>query len=68
MRVRRASQFHFLTQGYAVMNDATMPIVGEPETRRIGVGGPSFGTIMTVNLFAHRDLFAAGMAANRRYS
>lgn len=56
MRVRRASQFHFPTRGYAVMNDATMPIVGEPETRRIGVGGQSFGTIMTVNLYA------AGMA------
>jgi len=29
---RGASQLFFLTQGYAVMDDATMPIVGDPET------------------------------------
>ena len=32
VRMRGASQLLFLTQGYAVMNDATMPIVGDPET------------------------------------
>ncbi|MFH0992163.1 MAG: prolyl oligopeptidase family serine peptidase [bacterium] len=29
---RGASQLLFLTQGYAVLNDATMPVVGDPET------------------------------------
>jgi dipeptidyl aminopeptidase/acylaminoacyl peptidase len=31
-RIRGASQLFFLTQGYAVMDDATMPIVGDPAT------------------------------------
>jgi dipeptidyl aminopeptidase/acylaminoacyl peptidase len=29
---RGASQLFFVTQGYAVLNDATMPVVGDPET------------------------------------
>lgn len=32
VRVRGASHLFLLTQGYAVMDNATMPIVGEPET------------------------------------
>ncbi len=31
-QIRGLSQLVFLTQGYAVMDDATMPIVGDPET------------------------------------
>ncbi|MBM3987849.1 MAG: S9 family peptidase [Planctomycetes bacterium] len=30
--IRGSSHLFFLTQGYAVMDDATMPIVGDPET------------------------------------
>jgi dipeptidyl aminopeptidase/acylaminoacyl peptidase len=29
---RGASQLFFVTQGYAVLNDATMPVIGDPET------------------------------------
>lgn len=29
---RGASQLFYVTQGYAVLNDATMPVVGDPET------------------------------------
>ncbi len=32
VRLRGPSQLLFLTQGYAVMDDATMPVVGDPET------------------------------------
>ena len=32
MRIAGSSHLFFLTQGYAVMDDATMPIVGDPET------------------------------------
>ena len=32
VRVRGPSHLLFLTQGYAILNDATMPIVGEPDT------------------------------------
>ena len=31
-RIRGASHLFFLTQGYAIMDRATMPIVGDPET------------------------------------
>ena len=31
-RVTGASPLAFLTQGYAVLMDATMPVVGDPET------------------------------------
>jgi dipeptidyl aminopeptidase/acylaminoacyl peptidase len=31
-RLAGTSQLWFVTQGYAVLNDATMPIVGDPET------------------------------------
>lgn len=31
--IRGASQLSFLTQGYAVLNNAAMPVVGDPETK-----------------------------------
>ncbi|MHC4208195.1 MAG: alpha/beta hydrolase family protein [Planctomycetota bacterium] len=31
-RIRGASHLHLLTQGYAIMDGATMPIIGHPET------------------------------------
>ena len=85
-----------MTQGYALLNDATMPVVGDPETmndtyieqisaaaeaaiakldsmgvidpRRVGVAGHSYGAFMTVNLLAHTDLFAAGLARSGAYN
>ena len=95
-RVTGASPLAFLTQGYAVLLDATMPVVGDPETmndtyveqvtqaaeaaidaldakgvvdrRRVVVGGHSYGAFMTVNLLAHTDLFAAGIARSGAYN
>lgn len=91
-----ASPLFFVTQGYALLNDATMPVVGDPETmndtyieqisaaaeaaiakldsmgvidpRRVGVAGHSYGAFMTVNLLAHTDLFAAGLARSGAYN
>ena len=31
-RIRGSSHLHLLTQGYAIMDGATMPIIGDPET------------------------------------
>jgi dipeptidyl aminopeptidase/acylaminoacyl peptidase len=86
----------FATRGYVVLMDATMPVVGDPETvndtyveqisadaraavefldrrgvadpRRIVVAGHSYGAFMTVNLLAHTDLFAAGLARSGAYN
>ncbi|PKL77254.1 MAG: S9 family peptidase [Candidatus Melainabacteria bacterium HGW-Melainabacteria-1] len=87
----------FLTQGYAVLDDPAMPIVGEGLTepndsylkqlvasaeaavdkvvemgvadrKRIAIGGHSYGAFMTVNLLAHSDLFAAGIARSGAYN
>jgi dipeptidyl aminopeptidase/acylaminoacyl peptidase len=93
---RGTSQLFFVTQGYAVLDNAEMPVVGSPETvndtfvpqivsnaeaairkldemgvgdpKRVGVGGHSYGAFMTVNLLAHCDLFAAGIARSGAYN
>ena len=93
---RGPSQLFFLTQGYAVLDNAQMPVVGDPKTmndtfipqivanakaaidildqmgiadsKRIGVGGHSYGAFMTANLLAHSDLFAAGIARSGAYN
>jgi dipeptidyl aminopeptidase/acylaminoacyl peptidase len=93
---RGTSQLLFVTQGYAVLDNAEMPVVGTPETvndtfvqqivsnaeaairkldemgvgdpKRVGVGGHSYGAFMTVNLLAHCDLFAAGIARSGAYN
>jgi dipeptidyl aminopeptidase/acylaminoacyl peptidase len=93
---RGTSELFFITQGYAVLDNATMPVVGDPKTvndtfvqqivanakaaiqkldemgvgdpKRVGVGGHSYGAFMTVNLLAHCDLFAAGVARSGAYN
>ena len=93
---RGISELFFVTQGYAVLDNATMPVVGDPKTvndtfvqqivsnakaairkldemgvgdpKRVGVGGHSYGAFMTVNLLAHCDLFAAGIARSGAYN
>ncbi|HEV2376281.1 MAG TPA: prolyl oligopeptidase family serine peptidase [Streptosporangiaceae bacterium] len=86
----------FVLGGYAVLADATMPVVGDPETMndtyveqvtaaarahikaldeagvidptRVAVGGHSYGGFMTVNLLAHTEDFAAGIARSGAYN
>jgi len=93
---RGTSQLFFVTQGYAVLDNAQMPVVGDPKTvndtfvdqivanakaaidtleamgagdsRRVGIGGHSYGAFMTANLLAHCDLFAAGIARSGVYN
>jgi dipeptidyl aminopeptidase/acylaminoacyl peptidase len=93
---RGATPLFFVTQGYAVLMDATMPVIGDPETvnntfveqivssakaaidhldsmgvidrHRVCVSGHSYGAFMTVNLLAHSDLFAAGIARSGAYN
>jgi dipeptidyl aminopeptidase/acylaminoacyl peptidase len=93
---RGPSPLFFVTQGYAVLTDATMPVVGDAETMnntfveqivaaakaaidkldsmgvadraRVVVSGHSYGAFMTVNLLAHSDLFAAGIARSGAYN
>ena len=90
------SPLNLLMDGYAVLSDATMPIVGDPktvndsfveqitmnaraiidkadelgsiDTKRLAVGGHSYGAFMTVNLLAHTDLFKAGIARSGAYN
>src|SRR5207248_10380093 len=90
------SHLFFLLEGYAVLDNATMPVVGDPETMnntyieqivmsakaaidkatemgvtdadRVGVGGHSYGALMTANLLAHSDLFRAGIARSGAYT
>ncbi len=85
------------TRGYAVLNDAAFPIVGEDgkepndsfveqlvanaeaaikavddlgyiDTKRVGVGGHSYGAFMTANLLTYSDLFAVGIARSGAYN
>ena len=93
---RNDSPLFMVTQGYAVLMDATIPIVGDPETMnntfleqatasgraaidfldslgiidrtRVGVGGHSYGAFMTVNLLAHSDDYAYGIARSGAYN
>ncbi|MEE8142908.1 MAG: prolyl oligopeptidase family serine peptidase, partial [Planctomycetota bacterium] len=90
------SHLFLLTEGYAIMDRAAMPVVGDPETvndtfieqivasakaaidkaqemgvadsKRVGVGGHSYGAFMTANLLAHSDLFRAGIARSGAYN
>ncbi|WP_083749108.1 S9 family peptidase [Pelomonas sp. KK5] len=90
------SPLNLLMDGFIVLNDATMPIVGDPrnvndtfvdqivanaraiidkadelgmvDTRRLAVGGHSYGAFMTANLLAHTDLFRAGIARSGAYN
>lgn len=87
----------WLTMGYAVLDDPSMPIVGENGANpndtyieqlvmnaeaavdavvetgignrdRFVIGGHSYGAFMTVNLLAHSDIFAAGLARSGAYN
>ncbi|CAN5322685.1 S9 family peptidase [soil metagenome] len=90
------SPLNLVMDGFIVLSDATMPIVGDPktvndsfveqitmnaraiidkadelgviDTRRMAVGGHSYGAFMTVNLLAHTDLFKAGIARSGAYN
>lgn len=90
------SPLNLLMDGFIVLSDATMPIVGDPrtvndsfieqiaanaraivekaddlgmiDTRRLAVGGHSYGAFMTANLLAHTDLFKAGIARSGAYN
>lgn len=85
-----------VTQGYVVLDNASMPLVGDKDTvndtfvqqlssnakavvaamdqtgivdsRRIAVGGHSYGAFMTANLLAHTQLFCAGVARSGAYN
>src|SRR5436189_2408917 len=87
--IRWPSHLFFLTQGYAVLDDRKMPIIGgdranDPyvgqlvmsaraavkavvdagvgDVDRIGIGGHSYGALLTAQLLAPPDLFPAGLA------
>lgn len=91
------SPIYWVTRGYAVLDNADMPVIGESNKRpndtfveqirynaeaainhlikigiadadRIAVGGHSYGAFMAVNLLAHTDLFAAGIARSGAYN
>jgi dipeptidyl aminopeptidase/acylaminoacyl peptidase len=94
--VTGSSHLLLLTQGYAIFDGPTMPIVGPGETandkyvaqlvmsaeaaidkavelgiadrNRVAAGGHSYGAFMTMNLLAHSDLFAAGIARSGAYN
>lgn len=42
--------------------------LGMIDTRRLAVGGHSYGAFMTANLLAHTDLFKAGIARSGAYN
>lgn len=96
-RLSAGSAVLFVTQGYAILDNAAFPIVGEGDAepndtfieqlvanakaaidkgaemgvvdpKRVAVGGHSYGAFMTVNLLAHCDLFAAGIARSGAYN
>lgn len=96
-RPQRTSVLFLLTQGYAVLDNPRLPIIGEGEVepndtyveqlvagaeaavdyivrrgiadaQRIGIGGHSYGGFTTVNLLAHTNLFALGIARSGAYN
>lgn len=91
------SPVFWVLRGYAVLQGAQFPIVGEgsaepndtyveqlvanakaaidavagmgiADPQRVAVMGHSYGAFMTVNLLAHSDLFAAGIARSGAYN
>lgn len=96
-RVGATSPVLLATQGYAVLSNASFPIVGEGDKEpndtfvaqlvanaeaainklvdmgvtdpdRVAVSGHSYGAFMTMNLLAHSDLFAAGIARSGAFN
>jgi len=91
------SFIYWVTKGYAVLDDASFPIIGEGDkepndtfieqlvadaeaainavdklgyidTKKVAVGGHSYGAFMTANLLSHSDLFACGIARSGAYN
>ncbi len=90
------SPLNLLMDGYVVLMDATMPVVGDARTmndnfieqmtmnaraildkaeelgavdsRRVAIGGHSYGAFMTANLLAHTKLFRCGIARSGAYN
>ena len=90
------SPLYLCLEGYVVLDDAKIAVVGDPETvnetfieqvtssaeaavdyldslgivdpNRVAVMGHSYGAFMVVNLLAHSDRFAAGIAKNGAYN
>lgn len=91
-----SSPLYFCLDGFAVLQDASFPIIGDPETvnntwkeqavenakaaidylanegivdpEKVIIQGHSYGAFMVVNLLAHCDLFAGGIARNGAYN
>ena len=88
---------YWAARGYAVLDDAAFPIVGEGNaepndtfieqltanakaaidavdalgyinTKKVAVGGHSYGAFMTANLLTHSNLFACGIARSGAYN
>ncbi|WP_298394924.1 prolyl oligopeptidase family serine peptidase [Flavobacterium sp.] len=88
---------YWVTKGYAVLDDASFPIIGEGttepndtfitqlvddaeaainavdklgyiNTKKVAVGGHSYGAFMTANLLSHSNLFACGIARSGAYN
>jgi dipeptidyl aminopeptidase/acylaminoacyl peptidase len=88
---------YWTTKGYAVLDDASFPIIGEGttepndnfitqlvdnaeaainavaslgyiNTKKVAIGGHSYGAFMTANLLTHTKLFACGIARSGAYN
>lgn len=88
---------YWATRGYAILDDASFPIIGEGTTepndnfmtqlvdnaeaaikavddlgyinsKKVAVGGHSYGAFMTANLLTHSKLFACGIARSGAYN
>lgn len=61
---------HYVEQLVASAEAAVEKVValGLADSKRIGVGGHSYGAFMTANLLAHSDLFRAGIARSGAYN
>ncbi len=96
-RPGRTSVLFLLTQGYAVLDGPTMPIIGEgdrepndryleqltmsaeaavdyvvergvSDSKRLAIGGHSYGAFTVANILAHSELFQAGIARSGAYN
>lgn len=96
MNFNGISPLNLLMDGYVVLMDATMPVVGDARTmndsfieqmtmnaraildkaeelgavdsRRVAIGGHSYGAFMAANLLAHTKLFRCGIARSGAYN
>jgi len=74
MRLYGASHLYFLLQGYAVLDQTAMPMVGDPETTyntfvpQLVADAEAAVAKAVANLLAHTDLFKAGIARSGSYN